>query len=227
MAKAYYALFDVDETLISMKSMFDFLYYVYQQRYPSKPLYAKYRYQLRYHYLRLLSQLGYSREHINRQYYRSYAGMCEKQIETWGQRWFTQHLSSNSGLFHHAIVAELRHHQHNGAGIILVSGSFDACLQPIAKYFEVDACLCTQLEVIDGFYTGKLSGTPVIGKGKAWIVQRYLKHAGFDRLQDCHCYGDHISDLAMLELVGYPHVFANNPKLISYAKQHDWNIIAN
>ena len=77
---------------------------------------------------------------------------------------------------------------------------------------ERDAILCTRPLTADGRYTGEVE-TPVIGEGKRAAVRRALDERPDIDPADCYGYGDHVSDLPMLELVGHPVVVGGDSEL--------------
>lgn len=92
---------------------------------------------------------------------------------------------------------------------------------PLAQDLGVEHLLVTQLEVLGGSFTGEVVGMPAIGEGKRLLVQRFLQHHQVDPAQ-CYAYGDHLSDLPMLELVGHPVVVARNDDLVTLARSRRW-----
>lgn len=220
----YFAFFDVDETVISIKSMFDFLkyYFVASARY-------KWFGRLKFHcvnfWFKSLMKLGISRKYINKAYYRQFKGKKASEVEALGREWFELHKISRS-FFNAEVIDELKKHQLNKARVIFVSGSFSACVNPIADYFEVDDVLATNLEKNGEFYTGNIILPQTIGKGKAKAVSLFLNRVGNFNLENSYAYGDHMSDLDMLKLVGNPVVVAGDESLEDYAKNSGWKIIS-
>ncbi|MFE7524852.1 HAD family hydrolase [Kitasatospora sp. NPDC057542] len=202
---------DVDETLINCRSMFDFLDYYMTGRHGAAGT-SRAR-QLRESLLVQASQ-GIPREETNRAYFRAWAGERAEDVARWGERWFAER--SADGSFYLASTRKaLVRHQAGGAAIVLVSGSFPALLDPIARDVRADHVLCTRPEEFDGELTGGLLGDPLVGSGKAEAVRSTI--AGYPHLDpaDCYGYGDHISDLPMLSAVGHPVVVGRNPELLA------------
>jgi HAD superfamily hydrolase (TIGR01490 family) len=204
------AFFDVDETLITVKSMFDFYDY-YAQVSRIAP-------DLR-HDPRALLGANIPREQANRRYYRVFAGTEAAEVAEIGRRWFAERLGGG-GLFHDDVAAALAAHRGDGAWTVLVSGSFTACLEPIADHCGADRILCSEPEIRDGRYTGDVVRT-MIGAAKRVAAQDLIAELGVDAA-DCFGYGDHISDLGLLELVGHPVVVGPNPELAEIARARGW-----
>jgi HAD superfamily hydrolase (TIGR01490 family) len=212
-----FAFFDVDETLISIKSMFDFLAFWHYERDTLgqlavlESLFAQAR------------VAGASREHLNRMYYRALRGAELAALRAAGQRWFRLRFRNGNAPYHAAAVAELRRHQASGVNAVFVSGSMAPILAPIAADLEVRYILCAQLVLDeDARLTGEIGAPQTIGAGKAAAVTAFLHHHGA-LARDCFAYGDDISDVAMLELVGTPVAVGHSAELAAVASQRGWS----
>jgi HAD superfamily hydrolase (TIGR01490 family) len=208
------AFFDVDETLISVKSMFDF-YDFFLEAAGHSP-----QEQQRLHQLaRDLLGPGVPRAQANRLFYRRFADYQVSDVAEIGRRWFENH-QERGGLFHADVLDALRSHGKDGLTTVLVSGSFEPCLVPVAEHAGADVILCTELEVHDGSYTGEVSRT-MIGDAKATAAKTMIDHTAVSAA-DCYAYGDHSSDLALLRLVGHPVVVGPDPEMTAIATQNAW-----
>jgi HAD superfamily hydrolase (TIGR01490 family) len=218
----YYVFFDVDGTLIHIKSMLSFLKYFYKRHFN---FLGTLRYFL-YHQVTMFHEfVGTSREYLNRRYYQQYRGFSTEFVHNLGREWFQYEQSQTNPLFLSVVVDELINHQKLGATIVFVSGAFLPCLESLAKQLRVNHILSTQLEIINGKYTGKILPPQTIGSGKAEAIRTFLKEQNFHYPERCFAYGDHYSDIAMLAAVGYPHVIANDKRLEAYAKEKNWPIL--
>ncbi|MGW6054726.1 HAD family hydrolase [Streptomyces sp. NPDC055189] len=210
------AFFDVDETLISVNSMARFLHHHMRAR--GRPR-ADFDDAVRR--LRALSEGGASRTEVAHAYYRLYAGCDARELAARGRAWFAAELRAG-GLFLADSVAALREHRRRAEAVVLVSGSFAPCLDPVARRLgiDADAVLCARPETVDGVLTGRVDVT-MTGEEKAVAVRALLRERGIsgDR---CHAYGDHASDLAMLRAVGHPVVVGADPVLLRHAEAGGW-----
>ncbi|CAO5257423.1 HAD family hydrolase [Frankia sp. AgKG'84/4] len=205
------AFFDVDETLITVKGMLSFLEF---------HLDAPDRYRQIADRLHRLAADGAPREETNRLYYEVFAGQRETEVAASGRRWFQREMVGGS-LFHGELVRVLRRLQAAGTITVLVSGSFSACLGPIAEHLGADHVLGTVPEVRAGRYTGRVLRT-VIGEGKATAARALLAEFGVDGRR-CVAYGDHSSDLPMLLAVGHAGVVGQDPVLLAHAAERGWD----
>nr|WQM80069.1 HAD-IB family hydrolase [Streptomyces sp.] len=208
------AFFDVDETLITRKSMLSFLRDYY--RWLGRPDAAA---DDTVASLRDIAAGPGGRAASNRAYYRLFAGHRVAEVAAAGQQWFDDGMTAG-GLFHPAALLALREHQQRGDLVVLVSGSFSACLDPIARYVHADIALGTVPEVSGGSYTGEVHDIR-IGAGKAEAVAEVLREREL-RPEDCHAYGDHASDLDLLRQVGHPVVVGDDPVLLEHAHRGRW-----
>ncbi|MFB6806822.1 HAD family hydrolase [Streptomyces sp. NPDC056387] len=200
---------DVDETLITVKSMFDFLHYQLVRRHGAA---GEEEYERIMAVIRRRAGDGTPREDINRFYYSHYAGESVDTVRRLADDWFTERTASTRGFYIDSTREALREHRAAGASLVLVSGSFPPLLEPLAHELGADAVLCTRPLSADGVYTGEVA-TPVIGEGKRAAVLAHLASRPDVDPRDCHAYGDHVSDLPMLELVGHPVVVGDDAEL--------------
>ncbi|WP_454878824.1 HAD-IB family hydrolase [Serratia inhibens] len=136
------------------------------------------------------------RASLNQLYYRHFAGIDVVSLTATCESWFN---SIGIKLLKTKVCDEIVHHQRCNARIVLVSGSYHACLDPLARYLKADAVLCTELVSEQGIYTGELQGPPAIGEGKARLITEYISQHRLS-LSGSRAYGDHQSDVPMLEM---------------------------
>ncbi|MFI6169090.1 HAD family hydrolase [Nocardia sp. NPDC051052] len=155
---------------------------------------------------RALRVAGVGRAESHREFYRLWHGREVEEVRRIGRDWFTERVRTTD-FFNASVVGRLRDLAATGTRIILVSGSFDAALGPIADHIAADETLCTELMVADGRYTGAVRAT-MVGTDKAAALRGYAERTGVD-LGACAAFGDHHSDIAMFDLVGWPVVVSD------------------
>jgi HAD superfamily hydrolase (TIGR01490 family) len=160
------------------------------------------------------------RENRNRHYYTVWADQPVSDVTTSAERWFAER-SGAPNFFIAATRAALAAHQEAGAAIVLVSGSFAAPLVPIAAAVGAQHLVCARMETEAGRYTGRLIGQPVIGEHKRAAVHTLLTAYPHVSALACYGYGDHTSDLPLLQEVGHPVIVGNDADLISRLPQAD------
>ncbi|MDA8230875.1 MAG: HAD-IB family hydrolase [Magnetospirillum sp.] len=213
-----FAFFDVDETLVCLKSMLSFQEF-WCATYGTPCECRIFRAEMRK--LRLGRA---SREVMNRRYYAHFAGRSVASVRDCAVEWFRRVERDIPNLFNPGIVARLLAHRNAGEEPVLVSGSFPDILAPVAARLGVTHVLCTRLVTAQGQYTGEIRLPQMIGAGKARAVRDFLFASG-TRAAECYAYGDDISDRFMLAAVGHPVAIAGHAAMESHAKQKAWPII--
>ncbi|POM26368.1 haloacid dehalogenase-like hydrolase [Actinomadura rubteroloni] len=206
------AFFDVDETLISIKSMFSFLEFHLRRRGEPSGTFERIAASLRASAAR-----GVPRDEINRSYYRFLAGERALALADAGRDWFD---ARDDRLFNPRTVEALRRHRAAGDRIVLLSGSFFPCLDPIAAAVGADWTLGTRPLLRHGRLTGEVL-VPMIGAAKGHAARAAAVVVGVPRAA-CTAYGDHVSDLPLLESVGRPVVVGADPVLTAHARRNGW-----
>jgi len=205
------AFSDVDETLLSCKSLFDFLDFYFTGRHGADG--ARHATGTRRRIAALVAG-GSPREVGNRAYYEAWKGQRLDVVTAWGARWFARR-SGTPDFYVPATRAALREHRRGGDGVVLVSGSFPAVVDPVAADIDADHVFCTRPEVRAGVFTGAIAGEPCIGEGKRRAVRGLAEGYPDISLADCYGYGDHPSDLPMLTEVGHPVVVGGSRELLA------------
>ena len=119
-----------------------------------------------------------------------------------------------------ALIGEHRAVDHD---VHVISSSGSDIIAPIGERLGVDSTVGTDLEVVDGCYTGAITFY-AYGPGKAEVMHRLAREHGYD-LQSCYAYSDSITDLPMLEAVGHPVAVNPDSALRRIAESRDWPIL--
>lgn len=212
------AFFDVDGTLLKSTIVH---YYIYL-RSAQMPFLLKYFWLIAFlpktvYYLILDS---ISRTRFNRVFYRSYRGMDGVEVKALSAEMFETSLRPK---IYAEAVSQIQEHKEEGTAVVLVTGSLDFIVQPIADYLGVDAVLAPQLREENGRFTGELTTVPLIGEEKAKAVQSYADQHEIS-LEESYAYGDSGSDLPMLECVGNPVAVNPGKKFRQKALASGWEI---
>jgi HAD superfamily hydrolase (TIGR01490 family) len=123
--------------------------------------------------------------------------------------------------------ALLRRHRDAGDTLILTTATNRIVSERTAADLEVDHYICTEVETVDGRFTGRTAGTLNMRTGKVdrlrqWLTEqqqpeRLLKRASF--------YSDSINDLALLSVVRRPVVVDPDARLESTARWKGWSVL--
>jgi HAD superfamily hydrolase (TIGR01490 family) len=211
------AFFDVDETVIHVKSMFDF-YDFWCRKQGLNEVLENYMSCFRLDVIN-----GKSREALNRDYYRQYTGVSYAELIEAGEQWFKA--KRETRFFIQATIEVLKKHQRQGITPVFISGSMYPILAPIADYLGVPDVLGAPV-VVDssGKMTGEIGQPQTIGPGKRDVLLNYCRQSEIDP-SVCYAYGDDMTDIPMLEATGHPTCVGNNPRLLEYAHDQGWHRI--
>jgi phosphoserine phosphatase len=104
-----------------------------------------------------------------------------------------------------------------------VSASGTEVVEPIGELLGADGVVATQMEIVDGRYTGEIDYY-AYGANKAEALRRLAEEHHYD-LARSYAYSDSVTDLHMLEAVGHP--FAVNPdrELRREANTRGWPVL--
>jgi HAD superfamily hydrolase (TIGR01490 family) len=99
--------------------------------------------------------------------------------------------------------------------------------RPIADELGVRELIATDIEEVDGMFTGKPRGTPAFREGKIRCVDEWLASKG-RKLSDYESwfYSDSLNDLPLLERVTHPVAVDPDATLRAHATQRRWPIIS-
>ena len=117
--------------------------------------------------------------------------------------------------------ARLAEERAAGRRIVLVTGSIDFIMAPLAGELQVDDLLAPGLAQRDGYFTGDLTGPPLSDDEKARRMRAYAEQHDLD-LAGSTAFADSLADLPMLEAVGQPHVVNPDSRLARIARERSW-----
>ena len=122
----------------------------------------------------------------------------------------------------------VRRHLGHGDLCAIVTSTNAFITAPIAREFGVEHLIATELEVADGMFTGKPSGTPSFREGKITRVEEWL--AGQGRILASFTaiwfYSDSQNDLPLLEYVTHPVAVDPDEVLRREAVKRGWQVIS-
>ena len=124
------------------------------------------------------------------------------------------------------ILSRVHFHKEEGHLLVLISGSVRYLLEPVVRDLEFDHLLCTDLEVDkNGLMTGKPADLVCVDHNKKILALKLAQQLELD-LEKSYAYGNHHSDLPLLETVGNPHAVEPNSILEKIAHHRSWPILA-
>lgn len=108
-------------------------------------------------------------------------------------------------------ASELVEQLHQRGHVVsLVSGGFRQIMQDTVTELSIDFFRANELEIIDGFLTGNLTGAIIDRKAKAVALCEFAKIAGVD-MKNTIAIGDGANDLGMMEIAGISIAFNAKP----------------
>jgi HAD superfamily hydrolase (TIGR01490 family) len=144
------------------------------------------------------------------------------QLDAWHQQFMQRKIRP----IIHARTPELLA-EHAGALTALVTATNRFITAPIALELGIPHLIATDIEEVDGEFTGKPRGTPSFREGKIervneWLAGRGAKLADFESW----FYSDSLNDLPLLELVTHPVAVDPDRTLRARAEERNWPIIS-
>ena len=94
----------------------------------------------------------------------------------------------------------------------------------MAEKLGVDALVATLVSSKDGICTGERVLPEPYGEGKRVLVEKFCVECAVSP-EESFAYGDHLSDVPLLEFVGNPGVVNPSRQLKRFALQRRWPVI--
>lgn len=115
----------------------------------------------------------------------------------------------------------IQYHQDQEHVIVGITATSDFITAPIFRAFGITEIIATNAEVVDGKYTGKVTGVPCYQTGKLTRLDQWLDGRQVD---ESWAYSDSINDRFLLEYA--THAIAVNPddRLEQLANEKSWKI---
>lgn len=119
-------------------------------------------------------------------------------------------------------------HKAKGDLCMVITATNSFVTKPIATAYGIEHLIGTDPEMVDGQFTGGVSGTPSFQQGKVtrlneWLAARGQTLADFDT---SHFYSDSHNDLPLMKLVTHPVAVDADSTLTAHAQAHGWPIIS-
>jgi putative phosphoserine phosphatase/1-acylglycerol-3-phosphate O-acyltransferase len=148
-------------------------------------------------------------------------GRSEEEIAQIAERLFAQRIAPTIRAEARDLV---RAHRRMGHTIAVASSATRFQIAPVARDLKIEHILCTELEVADGLFTGRLVGKMLWGKEKGRAVRAFARTHGID-LEASYGYANGAEDVAFLSSVGRPNALNPHPGLRSAAEGLGWPIV--
>jgi alcohol-forming fatty acyl-CoA reductase len=150
-----------------------------------------------------------------------FKGVSRDRLEVLGEEYCERVLTGH--LYPHA-VEMVEANRTAGIEPVLVTGSPDFIVAPLARHLGVETYAANRLAFVHGKATGRLRDPVMAGSEKAAWCAQWSAGEGI-RMADCWGYADSIYDLPFLAALGHPVVVNPDRKLESTAYQRHWPIV--
>jgi fatty acyl-CoA reductase len=213
------AFFDVDGTLTRTNIVQYYVYFAWQGRTRWGRAWWSAGFLLKVPYYLLLDRL--SRSAFNTAFYRNYRGWEKERLVALGRASFQ---AITRPRLYPAAGEAIAWHRQQGHRIVLLTGTLDFIVAPLAEHLGVTDVIAAQLEFQGGRATGRLAGPPLGGPEKARQAQLFAERNGLD-LGASFAYGDSRSDAPLLALVGHPVAVNPSRGLQRIAAAQGWEVV--
>jgi HAD superfamily hydrolase (TIGR01490 family) len=160
-----------------------------------------------------------SRASFNRAFYRQYRGLPADDLRDQARAALSDFILPR---IQQAAVRRIRAHRARGDRVVFVTGALDFLVEPLEHL--CDELVAARLLQRRGAFTGELAEPPLSGDGRASLAARLAAEQSID-LSDCYAYGDSISDLPLLEIVGHPAAVNPDFRLAREARRRGWPML--
>ena len=144
------------------------------------------------------------------------------QLEQWREQYLAEKIDP---VLLPAARTLLDKHRAQGDDLLIITATNRFITEPIARRYGINQLLATEPELVDGEYTGNVSGTPCFQTGKVERLQDWLQQHQRS-LDDSWFYSDSHNDLPLLQAVTHPVAVDPDEQLKHHAQAQGWPIIS-
>jgi HAD superfamily hydrolase (TIGR01490 family) len=212
-------LFDLDNTLLSGDSDFEWAQFLIEQGVLDREVYEARNQQFYDQYkagkLDIHEFLDFQLKPLSRH--------PRAQLDAWHRDYMALKVRPMMRAKARALVDG---HRDDLCAVITATNSFVTA--PIAREFGVEHLIATEPEQRDGGFTGGVAGIPCFREGKVARLEAWLAGRGrtLDSFRESWFYSDSLNDLPLLEHVSRPVAVDPDPTLREHAGRKGWRIIS-
>ncbi|MES2613823.1 MAG: haloacid dehalogenase-like hydrolase [Bdellovibrionota bacterium] len=170
----YNMFFDANDSLFNFEVKYSFLEYFLLETLPvesyARRAYDKYIDKMNKNILN-----GASPCYLSKEYFKNFSGMPVKLMFEIANSWYYKSkLDYKEDFFNQKVLFEIKMHKRSNAQIVILSSLFSPCLEVLKEEIFLDAMICSELEVINGYYTGNIICDPLVTEGKSEAIKNFL-----------------------------------------------------
>lgn len=145
------------------------------------------------------------------------------QLDEWHGVFMEEHI--------HPIISQkardlVDSHADDARAVVTATNSF--VTWPIVREFGIEHLIATEPEEIDGEFTGRVQGEPAFREGKVerlrgWLIEHGLE---WDSFEKTWFYSDSLNDLPLLSMVSHPVAVDPDETLKEHALENGWPVIS-
>ncbi|MFT6723580.1 MAG: putative phosphoserine phosphatase/1-acylglycerol-3-phosphate O-acyltransferase [Arenicella sp.] len=147
-------------------------------------------------------------------------GITEENYLEFAEKLYTKHIAK---LIYPESRALIDAHLKKGHTVALVTAATPYQVMPAARDLGIENVKCSNLEIIDGKFTGAVVRPTCYGMGKVDAAEQLAEQFDVD-ISKSYFYSDSDEDIQLLEFVGNPRPLNPNKRLRSIASGRGWPV---
>ena len=215
------ALFDLDNTLLSGDSDFEWAQFLIEQGVLDRELFEAKNLAFYEQYKRgaldIHEFLDFQLKPLSRH--------PRRVLDAWHEEFMRRKVRPMMGKPAHDLVAR---HRAAGDVCVVITATNSFVTAPIAREFGVEHLIATEPEQQNGEFTGRVDGVPSFREGKVTRLEEWMAQRGWNwgSFADSWFYSDSLNDLPLLEKVKNPVAVNPDVTLRAHAEEHGWRIMS-
>ncbi len=214
-------LFDLDNTLLSGDSDFEWSQFLIEQGVLDRELFEARNLAFYQQYkagtLDIQEFLDFQLKPLSRH--------ARSVLDAWHAEFMCIKIRPMMGARARALVAK---HRDAGDICVIITATNSFVTLPIANEFGVEYLIATDPEQSNGEFTGGVAGVPSFREGKVIRLESWMAERGWNwsSFTDTMFYSDSLNDLPLLSKVKNPVAVDPDDTLRKHAELHGWAIIS-
>jgi HAD superfamily hydrolase (TIGR01490 family) len=212
-------LFDLDNTLLSGDSDFEWAQFLIEQGVLDREVYEarnqRFYDQYKAGTLDIHAFLDFQLKPLSRH--------SRRVLDAWHREFMARKIRP---IIRARALALVERHRGDVCAVITATNSFVTA--PIAREFGVENLIATEPEERNGEFTGTVAGVPCFREGKVKRLESWLEERGetLGSYAESWFYSDSLNDLPLLERVTHPVAVDPDEALRAHAARRGWPVIS-